>query len=1076
MTSLMAVWNCLAVLFPDSKRRRPGFLLLLLGGGIVSLAGHPLRADGGDSLQVTRAQSDDRDEEEEEEDDSEDVAAEPDRFRRASQRKSQTAMTQVPASGDGPGVIGQAGHLAFRTFGRNDSITPIEVLPYILTDEHFFFSDLRGFISNNAMAGGNVGLGYRNLREDYNAWYGGSLWYDADATSGKLFQQIGLSFEGLIERWEFRSNVYIPVTQSQNFANTISGAQIVGHQLLYNQYTDLGKSMTGIDVEAGYNIPVMEKHRLRGFVGYYHFDGGAIGAINGFKTRVEGVINNSVTAQVMYTNDPLFGSNVMVGCTVQFPFGDKHPANKWKQNTPSPFRFVERNYNVIISHAQGTESNKVAIDPSTNAAYNIQQISSSGGVNGDGTTTNPYSTVLAAQNAGGNVLIVQGNSVLTESVVLAQNQHLLGDGTNQSLAVAGGGTVRLPTLIAASQTPKFTGSVVTLASNSEFAGFTVSGNTGSAAVTGTNVIGASLHDLTFQNVNGDAVYLNNPSGNIVMNNIVVNGATGNGLNINGGNANLSISGTTISNTTDNGIVLANLSGGTVNINNPSLQGTGLAGLYLNDVSTNVVVRSLTATQTTGPAVSITGGTTADTYRFMGLTAITQPKGMGFSIATSPAVVTVDGLQVTSSVGSPAVSVTDESGTVNLTSINLTTSGGTALVAKNAAALNIPGGVISTTNASAIDISNSTINTSLSSVSVNGGPFGISLVNTVGNFNIVGGGGYATGGTIQNTTTGMIFNSAGTVNVSWVDLTSNGVGVQSANNTQISLSGLRVTGSTGYAVDSENDGVFMLTNSILSNNGALGGGTIRAQADALGSYQWLVQGNTIVDHNGTPVLMQTQLSGNGASLAATVQGNAITADRGGSTLVNINWYGPMSVAVSNNTMTIGSSAMTGISVVNSSSTDSTVANVLNNALTFSGATANNGTGINIAAAASSTYEIGGNSIVFGGTGGTGLNFNLTGTTTAWITSNTITDQADGATGMLFDNVAANSRLQIESNTITLMSTDLTLHRGIIFMAVAPTIQLLGNYNNTIDYASPGQVFVIPVNSSSGQIGVNGTLVP
>ena len=70
---------------------------------------------------------------------------------------------------DGFGVIGRASHLGGKTFGRTDSITPLEVMPYILTDEHFFFADVRGFASNRSRLGGNAGLGYRYLREDFNA-------------------------------------------------------------------------------------------------------------------------------------------------------------------------------------------------------------------------------------------------------------------------------------------------------------------------------------------------------------------------------------------------------------------------------------------------------------------------------------------------------------------------------------------------------------------------------------------------------------------------------------------------------------------------------------------------------------------------------------------------------------------------------------------------------------------------------------------------------------------------------------------------------------------------------------------
>ena len=77
-------------------------------------------------------------------------------------------------------------------------------------------------------------------------------------------------------------------------------------------------------------------------------------------------------------------------------------------------------------------------------------------------------------------------------------------------------------------------------------------------------------------------------------------------------------------------------------------------------------------------------------------------------------------------------------------------------------------------------------------------------------------------------------------------------------------------------------------------------------------------------------------------------------------------------------------------------------------------------------------------------------------------------------MLFDNVAASSRLQIESNTISLLSSDLTVHRGIIFTAVSPTIQFSGTYNNVISNATT--VFSIPVNASTGGFYVNGSLVP
>jgi hypothetical protein len=361
---------------------------------------------------------------------------------------------------------------------------------------------------------------------------------------------------------------------------------------------------------------------------------------------------------------------------------------------------------------------------------------------------------------------------------------------------------------------------------------------------------------------------------------------------------------------------------------------------------------------------------------------------------------------------------------------------------------------------------------LGQVSTDGGLYGIRLMSNTGLFTLSGSGTYASGGTIKNTTgAGVILNSTGTVAINWLDLTTNAVALQTNSNNQLTFNGLRISGSTGYALDSVNDAVLMLRNSTLTDNGTLGGGTIRAQATAVASYQWLFDNNTITDHKGTPILFQTQGAGSGASLATTVRRNTITADRAGSTLVNVNWNGPLSIAVLNNELNAGADDMTGVAIRGLSGTDSVSARVSQNALVFTG---NTGTGILTAAAAGSTLQVDNNAVDFKGVGGTGLRFNLGGISSTWIYSNIIADESGGATGMLFDAVAASSRLQIEANTINLLSTDLTIHRGIIFSTATPTIQFAGNYNNIINNAST--VFSIPVNSSTGSFIINNALFP
>lgn len=79
-------------------------------------------------------------------------------------------------------------------------------------------------------------------------------------------------------------------------------------------------------------------------------------------------------------------------------------------------------------------------------------------------------------------------------------------------------------------------------------------------------------------------------------------------------------------------------------------------------------------------------------------------------------------------------------------------------------------------------------------------------------------------------------------------------------------------------------------------------------------------------------------------------------------------------------------------------------------------------------------------------------------------------------MLFDTVDSNSRMQIDGNTIKLLSTDLTTHQGIIFTSVTPTIQFIGTANNLIYNATSLQtLFSIPVNAATGGFYINGSLV-
>lgn len=1017
-----------------------------------------------------------------------------------------TASLPDRVIGNGVGTMGRASYLIGPTFGRNASIIPVEFFPYLLSDANFFFADVRGFATTNSHGGGNLGLGYRRLYDDYNAWGGASVWYDGDQTTGKLFQQIGLSFEALIQRYELRSNVYLPVTSSQNINNSIYNPTIVGNQLLYTRVIGQGTAMRGFDVEAGYSIPVRDRHIVRGFVGGYFFEGPSVNNVAGVRARVEAVINNTVSAQALYTYDNLFGNNIMVGVSMQFPFGSNHPNTGWVRNTPSPFRFVERNYNVIVDQNQAVYANQVAANPNTNQPYLVEQVNSSAvGGTPNGTSANPYPTVAAAQAAGGDIILVQNGSVLNAPITLTAGQNLFGQGNyNAGVPTVGGGIVPMPPLAPSvtQVTPiiqNVSGNAITLASNTQVAGFSIVNPSGDGII-GSGVSNVSLHDLTFSSIGGDAINLSNPSGSLAIGNIGVSSSSGNGIVINGGSPDLVFNGggSTIT-ATGNGFVLKNLTGGSVSLNNLSLANTGGSGLVIDTVATNVAVNSLSVSHSgsTGSAVSLTGttGTTQvingvtqhfyNTYGFMGNTQITSPNGTGFSANNTDAIINVAQLNASSTSSQPTVSLTNATSPVTFGGLTVNNTNAMGLYANNVKSLWVGNGSFTTVNAPAMDIESSGFYGSLGFVNVNGGAYGIKLEGSTGSFAVQGNGSAGSGGTIQNTTTaGMIINSYGLTYLKSMNFTNNAVGIQSTGSTSLAMSNLNITGSTGYAIDSLNDQAFSLTRSVLSSNGTGGGaGTIRIQANAPASYVTSISGNNITDKNGDAIQLLSQAGAAGSSQTLSLTSNQIQGYYNGSTMVNVNWNGPVNATISNNDVTAYGSGMTGILLQDPTTSGILTATFSTNVIHFDPPNATNGTAIWVingqsgaASTGSASMTFFTNSIQFQSTGGTGMRFDLYNTSSDVFNMNSVTDLAGGATGILFDTVGPNSAMEFLSNVLTLLANDPLTHRGLIFSSVSPTLNLVtpsGSQGNWIyNTTSTANGYSIPAGTATGGIIIDG----
>lgn len=972
---------------------------------------------------------------------------------------------------DGPGVIGNIGFAGLKTFGREDSIAPVEVLPYMLLDEDFLFSDVRGFISTEGNFGGNFGVGYRRLVPNQNAWYGLNAFYDVDDTSGNLFHQLGFGVEAAFNSFEFRSNAYFPVGDtSQSLESEAVNARFVGNQIVFDQRILQGYALRGVDAEVGYVLPIPklgEHSVLRWFVGGYFFSGsGNSESINGFQTRAEAQIATAVTTHVQFSKDDEYGSNVMVGLSLDLPFGESHPTASWRRNTPTPFRFVHRNYNVILDRRDESQNGVVAFNPRTGSAYRVAHVNTSSTGTGDGNFDNPYDNLAAARATNADILFVHAGSEIHESIQLGDGQRLLGDSGNHWIELPNADSARMPTLNSGAATPRITGingTAITLGNGSQVAGFQIDHIQGDGIV-GSGVTGGTIRDVTFDTISGDAVRLTNAAGEYRLTNLSVNNIQGSGLVVSGGDVELTVQTAELNHIGGDGVRLQGVTGGQLNLFAVTAADIGQSGLELTDVDADVTTSNLSITESDQAGISITGG--AGTYLFADDTVLENVAG-GFRMTDSAAALTAEFLDVSTSTAAAGVYLEDATGDLQFDALVVESTTGPGVVVRDVDALTITDGALSTAGAAAFDAQDSNLAVNFTSVSVDDGPFGLRLVDVTGSFTVQG----LDSGEIQKTDVGAILNNAGTVFLQNMKFTNNATAIASQNTELLRLAGITVTGSTGYAIDSLNDDLLSVQNSTFSANGAIDGGTIRVRADTAGTYRSEFLSNSIVDVNGTPILFASSGAASVATLDTTVSGNTIVASRGGKSGVDVNWNGPTGVTISGNTFTLTGGAMTGVRVETPSASDSLSATINSNTMNFSGSSS---VGVNVIAAGESNLQLQANQISFSASGGTGLRFDLSKTTSTWLAVNTITDTGSGATGINFVEVADLSRLQFDGNSILLQSSSSAIDRGIVFGTINGTVQLFGTVDNTVSGAT--DPFFLPTGRSSGSFPINGVLVP
>lgn len=471
--------------------------------------------------------------------------------------------------------------------GREDGFVPLELMPYSLIGDGLLFGDLRGFRTTQDHYGANVGLGYRHYIGAWDRIFGINAYFDYDNSSSVLFRQYGLGLETYGAGWDMRLNTYFPIqTESKQLGIEFipESVRFSENVILYDQNRLLGTPMRGLDHELGIPLPgrVLERHDVRLYGGWYHFQADQVDRVWGWKGRLQGNLLPNLQLGLEVSNDRVFDTNVVFTVAASYG-GYRQPQDQPRTQLDRITTPVHRQYNIVVARTTLRDVGLVALKPdgtpyfvehvASNTPYDrsnlalMQQLAPQYDPTAPlGTYENPYLTIADAQLNDGNpngiqedIIFTWTNSVYSNTTVtLEQNVRVLGEADNvpHTLLLQPFGFVLMPRAVnnpnpaVSEERPLFVsapGNGVTLASNAEFSGFRLgNGNDNTSGPQGHGVFGNQVNnvDVDFVDINfaaADGVLLQGV-GTVRFFQSRIYNANLNGLHVDGGQARVTFEG------------------------------------------------------------------------------------------------------------------------------------------------------------------------------------------------------------------------------------------------------------------------------------------------------------------------------------------------------------------------------------------------------------------------------------------------------------------------------------------------------------------------------------------------------
>lgn len=354
-------------------------------------------------------------------------------------------------------------HVEGKGYGYNEGYSTLGafITPYSTFSQVLPFLDLRGHVFNRHWKfAANAGAGIKWL-SDSPLVVGAAAYYDYRQTHQNHYNQVGLSFEFLCDRWEIRANGYLPVgakTHAKTISETVSYAfeKFAGHSLFYTTTYDIHRkvefAMKGVDGEVGFHL-MKPQEFYTVYLGagpyYFHSPHGLKKHAFGGQARVQARITPYLTLQISDSWDNLFHNKFQGEISVNIPFGGRilKKNSRFDASCAEVLSMEARmvqpmHRNEIIVADKVKRHEYKTIDPIAQSIYggplNFIFVNANAPSGGDGTFENPYNDLFAASTASypNNVFYVSGDfTIESNEVLLINNQSFLGSAIPQAVPI-----------------------------------------------------------------------------------------------------------------------------------------------------------------------------------------------------------------------------------------------------------------------------------------------------------------------------------------------------------------------------------------------------------------------------------------------------------------------------------------------------------------------------------------------------------------------------------------------------------------------------------------------------------------